>query len=178
MQKFQKNGTFKFKDFSRTFKGLEFFLQNSRTFKDFSSTLWTLYLRPGVFLVENRPPAAQYATIFIVNVVLSTNKALSQQSDIPDDRSRKHEASLNIPVSQKLLAIHHSLVAYSDKSQVFISCDVAPPSQSYLDLKTNVKVTAIKQNMHEITTDLQQNNCSHQLKVFSSAINNSMLWMW
>jgi len=45
---------FKFKDFSRTFKhliwhlfsstfkGLEFFIQNSSTFKDFSSTLWTL----------------------------------------------------------------------------------------------------------------------------------------
>ena len=29
--------------FSRTFKGLEFFFQNSRTFKDFSRTLWTLY---------------------------------------------------------------------------------------------------------------------------------------
>jgi len=29
--KISKYGTFKFKDFSRTFKGLEFFFQNSRT---------------------------------------------------------------------------------------------------------------------------------------------------
>jgi len=53
--KISKYGTFKFKDFSRTykdfqgptlfsetFKGLEFFCQNSRTLKDFSRTLWTL----------------------------------------------------------------------------------------------------------------------------------------
>jgi len=50
--KISNYGTFKFKDFSRTFqdfqgptlfsrtfKGLEFFSQNSRTFKDFSRTL-------------------------------------------------------------------------------------------------------------------------------------------
>jgi len=56
MQKFQNmehsnSRTFEgltrtFKDlltlFSRTFKGLEFFCQNSRTFKNFSRTLWTL----------------------------------------------------------------------------------------------------------------------------------------
>jgi len=34
MQKISKYGTFKFKDFSRTFKGLEFFLHNSRTSND------------------------------------------------------------------------------------------------------------------------------------------------
>jgi len=126
----------------KDFQGPGIFSSKFKDFQGLLKHLWTLYLRPGVFLVENRPPAAQYATIFIVNVVLSTNKALSQQSDIPDDRSRKYtrKYTLNIPVSQKLLAIHHSLVAYSDKSQVFISCDVAPPSQSYLDLKTNVKV--------------------------------------
>jgi len=39
MQNYSKYGTFKFKDFSRTFKGLEFFSPNSRTFKDFSRTL-------------------------------------------------------------------------------------------------------------------------------------------
>jgi len=30
---------------SSTFKGLEFFFLNSSIFKDFSSTLWTLYIR-------------------------------------------------------------------------------------------------------------------------------------
>ena len=44
MQNFSKYETFKFKDFSRTFKGLEFFSPNSRTFKDFSRTLWTLLI--------------------------------------------------------------------------------------------------------------------------------------
>jgi len=39
MQKNSKYGTFKFKDFSRTFKGLEFLLDNSRTFEDFARTL-------------------------------------------------------------------------------------------------------------------------------------------
>ena len=62
MQKFQNmehsnSRTFQglFKDlkgptlFSRTFKGLEFFCQNSRTFKDFSRTLWTLHFIPWIF---------------------------------------------------------------------------------------------------------------------------------
>jgi len=39
MQNFSKYGTFKFKDFSRTFKGLEFFPQIQGLLKDFSRTL-------------------------------------------------------------------------------------------------------------------------------------------
>jgi len=41
-----------FQALTRTFKGLEFFCQNSRTFKDFSRTIWTLYIQSTCSLIQ------------------------------------------------------------------------------------------------------------------------------
>jgi len=84
--KISKFARFKFKDFSRifkyfqapylfssTFKSLEVFIPNSSIFKDFSSTLWTLWLTTALFcvcLVQD----ARYCIKSVFHVAIETVK--------------------------------------------------------------------------------------------------------
>ena len=94
--KISKFARFKFKDFSRifkyfqapylfssTFKGLEAFTPNSSIFKDFSSTLWTLWKKLVCILaLEMASPGNQHCAdcIGTVPIVSAHFRSLQQQA--------------------------------------------------------------------------------------------------